>query len=126
MAMQPHAHINSLGSPRLLQLWSGTKPAIDQAPGGTKIAEITLPSTWMAAGPSTTAVKAGTWTVPSCLATGTITFFRIVVGSTAHAQDTVSGPGGGGAMVLSSTAVITSTLQAVTVDTFVISTPANA
>jgi hypothetical protein len=72
-----------IGTAPVLELWNGTKPAnCGTADTGTKIANGTLPSDWMAGAASASKAKSGTWTVTglSAASTGTAAqYFRITV-----------------------------------------------
>ncbi len=53
---------STVGTAAKLQIRSGTKPtACADADAGTLLAELTLPSDWMAAASSGSKAKAGTW-----------------------------------------------------------------
>ncbi len=108
----------TVGTAPKLQLRSGGVPAnCAAAASGTLLAELTLPSDWMAAAASASKAKAGSWTGTGAAA-GTIAHFRIVdtAGTTCHAQGTVTATGGGGDMTVDNTSIAIS--QAVTVNTF--------
>lgn len=103
-----------------LQLRSGAAPAnCAAADSGTLLAEIALPSDWMAAASSGSKAKAGTWT-GSGSAAGTIGHFRVKdsAGTTCHIQGTVTATGGGGDMTVDNTNIAVG--QSVTVNTFAI------
>lgn len=108
------------GTSPKLQLRSGAAPAnCAAAASGTLLAEITLPSDWLAAASSGTKAKSGTWS-GSGSAAGTIGHFRIVdsAGTTCHWQGTVTASGGGGDMTVDNTSVAVA--QTVTVNSFTI------
>ncbi len=78
----------TIGAAPVLELWNGSEPANPSASDtGTKIANGTLPSTWLAAATNPSAsnvtkVKAGTWTVTGLSGAGAGTnaqYFRITV-----------------------------------------------
>lgn len=101
-----------------LQLRSGAAPAnCATADSGTLLAEIALPSDWMAAASSGSKAKTGTWTGTGAAA-GTIGHFRVKdsAGTTCHIQGTVTATGGGGDMTVDNTNIAVG--QAVTVNTF--------
>jgi len=103
-----------------LQFRSGAAPAnCAAADSGTLLAEITLPSDWMAAASAGSKAKAGTWTVAG-IAAGVIGHFRIKnsAGSTCHVQGSVTLTGGGGDMSVDNTN--TAVGQSITVNTFTI------
>ena len=109
---------STVGTAPLLQLFTGSAPAnCAAADSGTKLAELTLPSDWMAAASSGTKAKSGTWS-GTAIANGTVAHFRIKdsTGTTCHAQGTVTITGGGGDMTVDNTSIATS--QAVTVSSF--------
>lgn len=103
-----------------LQLRSGAAPAnCAAADSGTLLAEIALPSDWMAAASAGSKAKSGTWT-GSGAAAGTIGHFRVKdsAGTTCHIQGTVTATGGGGDMTVDNTNIAVG--QSVTVNTFAI------
>ncbi len=83
----------TIGTSPLLRIYSGTPPANPAAAlsGNTLLADIALPSDWMAAASSGTKAKSGTWTV-SAAAAGTATFYRILdtAAANVHVQGTVT------------------------------------
>lgn len=103
---------------RIYDLTAGAPANCAAAITGTLIAEMTLPSDWMAAAGSGAKAKAGTWQDTSANNAGTADFFRIwdSGGSTCHLQGTVTPTGGGGDMELDNTSV--SAGQQVTITTF--------
>lgn len=103
-----------------LQFRSGAAPAnCAAADSGTLLAEMTLPSDWMAAAASGSKAKSGTWTVAGTTA-GVIGHFRIKnsAGTTCHVQGSVTLTGGGGDMTVDNTN--TAVGQSITVNTFTI------
>jgi cytochrome c5 len=103
----------------LLRIYSGTKPtACADAATGTLLAEMTLPSDWLAAASSGSKAKSGTWSDASANAAGTAGYFRIYdsTGTTCHAQGTVTATGGGGDMTLDNTSIASG--QVVTITSF--------
>lgn len=85
---------STIGTAPLLRIYSGTPPANAAAAlsGNTLLAEITLPSDWMAAASGGSKAKSGTWTDSSANNSGTATFYRIYDsgGTTCHEQGTVT------------------------------------
>lgn len=103
----------------ILRIYSGTKPtACSDAATGTLLAEMTLPSDWLAAASSGSKAKSGTWSDASANAAGTAGYFRIYdsTGTTCHAQGTVTATGGGGDMTLDNTSIASG--QVVTITSF--------
>jgi hypothetical protein len=91
------------------------------AASGTLLAEMTLPSDWLAAAASGSKAKSGTWQDTSANNTGTAGYFRIYDsgGSTCHMQGTVTATGGGGDMTLDNVSIASG--QSVSVATFSVS-----
>lgn len=90
------------GATAKLQIRTGSQPANCAASAtGTLIAELTLPSDWMAAASGGTKSLAGSWT-GTASATGTAAHYRIVdnAGTTCHEQGSITATGGGGDMTL--------------------------
>jgi len=116
----------AVGTSAVLRIRTGAAPAdCATADSGTVLAEMTLPSDWMAAASSGSKAKSGTWQDASANASGTAAHFRIYDsgGTTCHIQGTISGTGGGGDMELDNTSI--SSGQSVTITTFTL-TDANA
>lgn len=108
------------GAAAVLRIRSGALPATcATADAGTLLAEMTLPSDWMAAASAGAKSKSGTWEDASANSTGVAGHFRIYdpTGVTCHMQGTVTVAGGGGDMTLVGTATLTAG-QPVSVDTF--------
>ena len=102
----------------LLKIFTGTKPAnCAAAETGTKLAELVLPSDWLAAAASGAKAKSGTWSV-AAIATGAAGHYRITdsAGTTCHIQGSVTATGGGGDMEVDNTSVASG--QTVTVSTY--------
>ena len=98
----------AIGTSPILRIRSGTKPATcASADTGTVLAEMTLPSDWMAAAASASKAKSGTWQDTSANATGTAGHFRIYdsTGTTCHIQGSITATGGGGDMTLDTTSI---------------------
>lgn len=111
---------STVGVSAKLQIRTGAQPAnAAAADSGTLLAEITLPSDWMAAASSGSKVKSGTWSV-AAVAAGTAAHFRIKdnAGTTCHMQGSVTATGGGGDMTVDNTSIASG--QTVTVNTFTI------
>lgn len=117
---------STIGTSAILRIRTGAPPAdCATADSGTVLAEITLPSDWMAAASTGSKAKSGTWQDASANATGTAGHFRIYDsgGSTCDMQGTVTSTGGGGDMTVDSTSFTAG--QGFTVSTFGL-TDANA
>lgn len=109
----------TISTSAILRIRTGAAPAnCGAADSGTVLAEMTLPSDWMAAASSGAKAKAGTWNDTSANATGTAAHFRIYdsAGTTCHIQGTVTATGGGGDLELDNTSIATG--QVVTISTF--------
>ena len=109
---------STVGTSAKLQLRSGSPPAnCAAADSGTLLAELTLPSDWMAAAASGSKAKSGTWSGTGS-AGGNIGHFRIKDsgGSTCHLQGTVTATGGGGDMTVDNVSIANG--QAITVNSF--------
>lgn len=87
-----------------LKIRSGSVPAnTGTADSGTVLADITLPSDWMAAASAGAKAKSGTWDDASADNSGTAAHFRIYdSGGTCRAQGTVTATGGGGDLTVDS------------------------
>jgi hypothetical protein len=113
---------STVGVSPKLQIFTGAQPAnCAAADTGTKLAELSLPSDWMAAASSGSVGKNGTWSGVGLPAAGTGTaaaHFRIKdsTGATCHLQGTVTVSGGGGDMTLDNVSI--SSGQNITVNTF--------
>jgi hypothetical protein len=84
------------GTAPVMRILSGSMPAnCAAAETGTIIAELTLPSDWMAAASGGVAAKSGTWQDLSCNNSGTVGYFRIYNSgiSTCHIQGTAGTSG---------------------------------
>jgi len=111
----------TVGTAPLLRIYSGSAPAnCAAAASGTLLAEMTLPSDWMAAASSGSKALSGTWQDSSANATGTAGHFRLYDsgGTTCHAQGTVTATGGGGDLTLDNTSIASA--QSVTITSFTI------
>lgn len=99
---------STIGTAPILQFWSGAQPAnCAAADTGTKLAEMTLPSDWLAAASSGSKSKLGTWQDASADATGTLGHWRLKDsgGTTCHLQGSVTATGGGGDITVASTSI---------------------
>lgn len=106
------------GPSPFLQIRTGAQPAsCAAAASGTLLAEIALPSDWMANASGGTKAKAGTWTGTAAGA-GTAAHYRIVdnAKTTCHEQGSVTATSGGGDMEVDNTNIAVG--QTVTVNTF--------
>lgn len=111
----------TVGTTPIMRIRTGAAPAnCAAADTGTVLATLTLPSDWMAAAASGSKAKSGTWQDTSADATGTAAHWRLYdsLGTTCHAQGTVTATGGGGDMTVDSTSFTAG--QSFTVTTFVI------
>ena len=112
---------STAGASAKLQIYSGSVPAnCAAADSGTLLAEMTLPSDWMAAASAGAVAKSGTWEDTSANATGTAGHFRIKdnAGTTCHMQGTITATGGGGDLTLDNTSIASG--QTVTITSFTI------
>jgi hypothetical protein len=108
----------TIGTSPLLRIYSGAEPAnCAAAATGTKLVEMTLPSSWMAAASGATKAKSGSWTA-AAVAQGTAGYYRIYdsTGTTCHLQGNITVTGSGGDMTLDNTSINVS--QVVSVSTF--------
>jgi hypothetical protein len=85
-----------IGTDPILRIRTGAAPAdVATADSGTVLAEMTLPSDWLAAASGGSKAKSGTWQDTSANASGTAAHFRIYTsGGTAKIQGSV-GQGSG-------------------------------
>lgn len=112
----------SIGTAPVLRILTGSAPAnCAAADSGTVLAEMSLPSDWMAAASGGSKALSGTWQDASANATGTAGYFRIYAtgGTTCHIQGTCTASGGGGDMILDSTSFTSG--QSFTVTAFTLS-----
>jgi hypothetical protein len=129
MALQYSVSVNNarldsiettIGTSAKLRIYTGSAPAnCAAAATGTLLVEMALPSDWMAAASGASKVKAGTWT-GTASGTGVGGYFRIVdnAGSVTGLQGTCGMSGTD--LILNNSNIATS--QAVTVDSFSLST----
>lgn len=103
----------------ILRIYSGAEPTnITDAPSGTLLVEMTLPSDWLAAASGGTKAISGLWQDASANNNGTAGYFRIRDSgdTTSHMQGTVTGTGGGGDIELNNAVIATG--QQVTITAF--------
>jgi hypothetical protein len=95
----------AIGASPTLEIRTGAPPTNpSDADSGTLLANVPLPSDWMAAAAAGSKAKSGTWQDTSADGTGTAGHFRIKAsGGTVHAQGTVTAGGGGGDMTVDNT-----------------------
>ncbi len=109
------------GNAAKLRIYSGSAPtACSDAPTGTLLVEMSLPSTWMAAASGGSVAKSGTWSdVGKTGVNDNAGYFRIYDsgGSTCHLQGTCGQ--GSGDLSLDNIAIADG--QTVTVSTFTVS-----
>lgn len=117
---------STIGTSAILRIRTGAAPAnCATADSGTVLAEMTLPSDWMAAASGGSKALSGTWQDASANAAGTAAHFRIYDsgGTTCHIQGTVTATSGGGDMELNNTSIAIG--QTVTITSFTL-TDANS
>lgn len=96
----------TIGASAILRIRTGAAPAnCATADSGTVVATLNLPADYLAAAASGSKAKSGTWEDTSADATGTAAHWRLYdsVGTTCHAQGTVTATGGGGDLTVDST-----------------------
>lgn len=106
----------AIGASPKLRILTGSVPADCAATQtGTVLAELTLPSDFMAAASGGAKVLAGTWQA-TATATGTAGYYRITdsSGTTCHEQGTITATGGGGDIAVDNTSIATG--QVITVN----------
>lgn len=109
----------TIGTSAILRIRTGAAPAnCGTADAGTILAEMTLPSDWLAAAASGSKALSGTWQDASANASGTAAHFRIYdsSGATCHIQGTVTATSGGGDIELQNTSINSG--QSVTITAF--------
>jgi hypothetical protein len=105
------------GTGPALTIRTGAVPAnCAAADSGTVLAEIVLPSDWLAPASGGSKGLSGLWQDLLANATGIAAHFRIKQGATCHIQGTVTATGGGGDMTLDNVSIATG--QQVTVTAF--------
>lgn len=120
------AYETVIGTSPILRIRTGSPPAnIAASATGTVLAELTLPSDWMAAASGGTKAKSGTWQDLSADDDGVAGHFEIVRsdGTTRELQGVVTAVGGGGDMEIDNTSIASG--QQVTVASFSINGNAN-
>lgn len=97
---------SQIGAGATLEVRSGAAPASPAAADtGTVLASLSLPDDFMSAPSGGQVTKAGTWSDSAADASGTAGHFRLKDSSgTCHIQGTISASGGGGDMIVDSTA----------------------
>jgi hypothetical protein len=116
----------NIGTSAVLRIRSGAPPATcATADSGTLLAEMSLPSSWMADAASGSKAISGTWQDLSANAAGTAGHFRIYDsgGTVCGIQGTITATGGGGDMTLDNTSIASG--QQVTITSFTL-TDANS
>lgn len=116
----------TVGASAVMKIFTGSPPAnCASADSGTVLATLNLPSDWMAAASGGSKSLSGSWQDLSADATGTAGYFRVYAtgGTVCGMQGTLSTSGGGGDMIVNSTAFTAG--QSFTVNTFTL-TDANA
>ena len=111
----------AVGTSAILKIRTGAAPAsCGTADSGTVLANLSLPSDWMAAASGGSKGKSGTWEDASADNGGTAGHWRLYAadGATCHAQGTVTATGGGGDMTVDNTSFAAG--QAFTVTSFAI------
>ena len=120
---------STIGVSAILRIYTGAVPAnCAAASTGTLLAEMTLPSDWMAAAASGAKAKSGTWQDASANATGLAGYFRIFTGpggTVCHIQGTVTETAGAGDMKIDGVTADITSGETVTVTAFDL-TDANA
>ena len=112
---------STTGTAAILRIKTGAQPATcATADSGTVLAELTLPSDWMAAASGGTKALSGTWQDASADNAGTAAHFRLYAsdGTTCHAQGTVTTTGGGGDLTIDAAAAAIGAGQSVTITSF--------
>ena len=100
---------STTGTSAILTIRTGAQPAnCGTANSGTVLATLTLPSDWMNAASGGTKTLLGTWQDASSDNTGTAAHFRIhdSGGTVCHMQGSITAPGGGGDMELTTTSLV--------------------
>ncbi len=111
----------TVGASAILRIRTGAQPATcATADSGTVLAELSLPSDYLAAASGGTKAKSGTWQDLSADATGTAAHWRLYDsgGTVCGAQGTCTATGGGGDMELSTVSVVSGDTVTVTAWTF--------
>jgi hypothetical protein len=107
----------AVGVGPMLTIRTGSAPEnCAAADSGTVLAEMTLPSDWMASASGGSKGLSGLWQDLLANAAGIAAHFRIKQGVTCHIQGTVTATGGGGDMTLDNTSIASG--QQVTITAF--------
>jgi hypothetical protein len=109
-----------IGASAKLRVYTGTAPnGADDAPTGTLLATLTLPTTWMGAASGGSKALAGTWT-GTAVAAGTAGYFRFYnnAETVSSMQGTITAVGGSGDLTLDNTSVAQN--QTVTINSYVL------
>lgn len=109
------AYESNIGTSPVLRMYTGSVHAtFGTAPAGTLLAELTLPSDWMAAASAGSKAKSGTWQDASANASGTIGCYTLSTsGGTIIEDGSVTATGGGGDIEVDNTSAVAG--QAVTI-----------
>lgn len=107
-----------VGTSPHLKIRTGAPPSTcADADSGSVLADVALPSDWLADAASRTKAKAGTWQEAAADGTGTAAHFRVYTsGGTCKMQGTITITGGGGDMTLDSLSITAG--QTVTITAF--------
>ncbi len=108
-----------IGTSAKLIIYTGTQPAsCSDAPTGTVLAALSLPSSWMLAASSGSKGKTGTWSDTSADASGTAGYFRIYDNllTACGLQGSITATGGGGDMTIDNVDIVSG--QTVTISSF--------
>jgi len=108
-----------IGTSAKLIIYTGTQPAsCSDAPTGTVLATLSLPSSWMLAASSGSKGKTGTWSDTSADASGTAGYFRIYDNllTACGLQGSITATGGGGDMTIDNVDIVSG--QTVTISSF--------
>ena len=100
---------STIGTTPILRIYTGSAPSdCATAATGTVLAQMSLPSDWLAAASSGSKALAGTWQDASANANGTAGYFRIYNSgdTTCHVQGTVTATGGGGDLTLTDVDIV--------------------
>lgn len=108
---------STIGTAPTLRIRTGPAPAnAGAASTGTVLAEMVLPTDWLAAASNGSKALSGTWQDLAADAAGTAGHFEIVQGATRHLQGSVTATGGGGDMEIQNTSIAVG--QQITVTAF--------
>lgn len=110
-----------IGASAVLIIYTGTQPAnCSEAPTGTVLATLSLPSSWMLAATSGSKSKTGTWSDTSADASGTAGYFRIYDSllTACGLQGSITITGGAGDMTIDNIDIVSG--QTVTITSFVL------